>query len=180
MGRVVDLIRLWYNLLNAGRLSFMEEQENGQIAGEKMKIRIETPNAGEEDAIILRCASVDDRLLKYIHSFQSEPDVLTGYMEDKIYKLVLKDIFYFESVDNKVFAYTEKQVYEVRKKLYEIENEYTDSDFLRISKAVIVNLSKMTYVKPTLNGRFEAKLKNDEKVVISRQYVPSLKKKLGI
>jgi len=145
-----------------------------------MKITIETVKPGEEEEIILRCASVDDKILKLIQSLKTEKDALTGYLEDKIQKLTLKDIFYFESVDNKVYAYTAKQVYEVHKKLYEIEEEYTDTDLLRISKATIVNVSKITYVRPMLNGRFEAKLKNNEKVIISRQYVPALKEKLDI
>ena len=145
-----------------------------------MKITIETLKPGEEEEIILRCATVDEKILKLIQSLKTEKDALTGYMEDKIQKLALKDIFYFESVDNKVYAYTAKQVYEVHKKLYELEEDYADTDFLRISKAIVVNVSKITYIRPMLNGRFEAKLKNTEKVIISRQYVPALKEKLDI
>jgi DNA-binding LytR/AlgR family response regulator len=145
-----------------------------------MKITIETPKPGEEDEIILRFATVDENILKLIQSLKTEKDALTGYADDKIQKLSLRDIFYFESVDNKVYAYTAKQVYEVHKKLYEIEEEYSNTDFLRISKAVVVNVSKITYIRPMLNGRFEAKLKNDEKVIISRQYVPALKEKLDL
>lgn len=145
-----------------------------------MKITIETPKPGEEDEIIFRLSSMDDKVLRAIQSLKTEKDSLTGYVEDRIQKLMIQDIFYFEAVDNKVYAYTAKQVYEVHKKLYEIEDEYIDTDFLRISKAVVVNVSKITYIRPMLNGRFEAKLKNDEKVIISRQYVPALKEKLDI
>jgi len=45
---------------------------------------------------------------------------------------------------------------------------------------MIVNVSKISKIVPTFNGKLEAVLKNGEKVVISRQYVPDLKKKLGI
>ena len=145
-----------------------------------MKITIETPLPGEEDEIIVRCASLDDRLLQLISSFKTEQDKLTGYLEDKIVKLSPKDIFYFESVDNKVFAYTGKGVYEIHKKLYELEAEYENTDFLRISKSSIVNIAKIAYIRPIFNGRFEAKLKNEEKIIISRQYVLELKKKLEI
>lgn len=145
-----------------------------------MKITIETPKPGEEEEIIIRCASLDDRILKFIHSLKTEENRLTGYVEDKIVKLMPNDIFYFESVDNKVFAYTGGEVFEIRKKLYELEAEYANMDFLRISKSVIVNISRIAYIRPIFNGRFEAKLKNDEKIIISRQYVMNLKKKLGI
>ena len=145
-----------------------------------MKITIETLKEGEEDEIIVRCASLDDRLMKFIAALKSSDNPLTGYLDDKIVKLAPRDVFYFESVDNKVFAYAGKNVYEVRKKLYEIEEEYADTDFLRISKSAIVNVAKIAYIRPLLNGRFEAKLKNDEKIIINRQYVIELKKKLGI
>ncbi len=144
-----------------------------------MKITIEVAKPGEEDEIIVRCASLDERLLKVIQSLRAE-DQLTGYIEDKIVKLPLKEIYYFEAVDNKVFAYTAKETFEIRKKLYEIEQDYEHTDFLRISKSAIVNVSKIAYVKPIFNGRFEAKLKNDEKIIVSRQYVSSLKKKIRI
>ena len=145
-----------------------------------MKITIETPKEGEEDEIIVRCASLNDRLMKLIAALRTEESPLTGYMDDKIVKLAAKDVFYFEAVDNKVFAYTGKGVYEVRKKLYEIEKEYADTDFLRISKSAVVNVAKIAYIRPLINGRFEAKLKNEEKIIINRQYVIELKKKLGI
>ena len=146
-----------------------------------MKITIETPRPGEEDEIIVRCTSLDDRLMNLICALKTEQDhKLTGYVDEKIVMLSPKNIYYFESVDNKVFAYTDKGVYEVRKKLYEIESEYSYTDFLRISKSSIVNVAKIAYLKPIFNGRFEAKLKNNETIIISRQYVLDLKKKLGI
>lgn len=144
-----------------------------------MKITIEAPKPGEEDEIIVRCTDLDERVLKLIQALRAE-DKLTGYIDDKIVKLSLKEIYYFEAVDNKVFSYTAKETYEVHKKLYEIEQAFEHTDFLRISKSVIVNVAKIAYVKPIFNGRFEAKLKNDEKVIVSRQYVLDLKKKLGI
>ena len=145
-----------------------------------MKITIETPSPGEEDEIIVRLASLDERMLKLIYSLRSEQEKLTGYLEERIVKLKYKDIYYFEAVENRVFAYTQNGVYEVKKKLYELEETYAHTDFLRISKSCIVNVAKIAYLRPTLNGRFEAHLKNQEKIIISRQYVVELKKKLGI
>ena len=145
-----------------------------------MKITIETPAPGEEDEIIIRCASPDARLLNLISSLKTDSGKMTGYLDDKLVMLNPKDIYYFDTVDNKVFAYTGNGVYEIHKKLYEIEVEYPHSDFLRIAKSTIVNVAKIAYLKPGFNGRFEATLKNKEKLIISRQYVSELKKMLGI
>ncbi len=144
-----------------------------------MKITIETPKPNEEDEIIVRCKKVDENLMRVLYQLKDENRV-TAYMERDIVKLFPKDIYYFECVDNKVFACCEKQVFDVRLKLYEIEQTLSDSDFIRISKSVVVNLNRIMSVAPMFNGRFEARLQNGEKIIISRQYVPSLKKALGI
>ena len=145
-----------------------------------MKIVIETPQDGEEDEIIIRCHELDDEMMELIARLKSAKSLITGYKDSAVRKIVPREIYYFESVDNKVFAYCEKEVYEVKEKLYEIEERYNHSDFQRISKSVIVNVLLIEYISPLLGSRLEAKLKNGEKVIISRQYVPELKKKLGI
>lgn len=145
-----------------------------------MKITILSPEPGQEDEIIIRCAQLDERLMRLIQSLKAEKLKLTAYSDAGITIVDPKDVFYFEAVDNKVFAYCEKQVYEVRKKLYELEDALANTDFLRISKSTIVDLSKVAHLSAAFNGRLEAKLKNEEKIIISRQYVPNLKKKLGL
>ena len=52
--------------------------------------------------------------------------------------------------------------------------------FFRCSKSMILNIGKIRSVSPSVNSRFEAKLVNGETAIISRQYVPTLKKKLGM
>ena len=81
---------------------------------------------------------------------------------------------------NRVCACFKEIVHDVKQKLYELEKIYEHTDFIRISKAMIVNVSKISKIVPMFNGRLEAVLSNGERVVISRQYVPDLKKKLGV
>ncbi len=45
---------------------------------------------------------------------------------------------------------------------------------------MVLNLNKIKHLSPAFGGRFEALLENDEKVIISRQYVPGLKERLGL
>lgn len=103
-----------------------------------------------------------------------------GNKDGKMTLIDPKDIYYFESVDNKTFIYCMKEVYESKLKLYEIDSQFKNSSFFRASKSTILNLSKIKNISPAFNGRFEAVLKNNEKVIISRQFVPELKRKLGL
>lgn len=144
-----------------------------------MKIIIESPKPDEEDTVIVRCASPDQRLISMLLSFKTVNTELTGYMNEKIVRLNYQEIYYFEANENRVFAYYPSDVYEVKYKLYELEELFAPLDFVRCSKSLIVNMEKIEYLSPLFSGKLEAHLKNGEKVVISRQYVRSLKSKLG-
>lgn len=145
-----------------------------------MKIIIEPIADGDEEEIIIRSNSMDSDLLELIYTLKAGRSKLTAYQDDEILRLKPSDIYYFESVDNHVCACCETSVYEVKQKLYELERIYKNTDFIRISKSMIVNVSKIEKIVPMFNGRLEAVLNNKERVVISRQYVPDLKKKLGV
>ena len=145
-----------------------------------MKIVIEEPVEGEEDQIILRCRQMDPELYHLVMNLKARTNPVIGYDGSDIHRIDPAAIYYFEAVDNKVFIYCRQRVYESRQRLYEVEDQFANSDFIRVSKSVILNINTITCVTPAYSGRFEATLDNDEKVIISRQYVPSLKKKLMV
>jgi len=105
--------------------------------------------------------------------------MLVAYIDNETHRVSPSEVFYIEAVDKKTFLYSERNVYESKQKLYELE-ELAMNDFFRISKSVIVNLSKIKSLIPSFSGRVEAVLINKEKVIISRRYVSELKKALGI
>lgn len=145
-----------------------------------MKIVIEESNPGEEDQIIIRCHRLNDNLLKIISELKMSQKKIAGMKDGNISMIEPEQVYYFEGVDNKVFLYCKQNVYETKLKLYEIEEEYKNTNYFRASKSVILNLAKIKSVSPAYSGRFEALLLNGERVVISRQYVPELKRKLGL
>lgn len=147
---------------------------------ETMKITIQDVKPGEEEEIIVRCRNLDEALFRMIRELKIGRGKFTVTDNDKIRQIDAGDIYYFEAVDNKVFLYLEQDVFEVKYKLYEIEAEYENTDFFRASKSVIINLSKVRQFAPDFGGRFEAQMMNGEKLIISRQYVPVLKKRLGM
>lgn len=145
-----------------------------------MKITILDRADGEEDEVIIRCKQMDEHILKLVYALRAGQEKLTATKGTDIVQLLPKEIYYFEAVDNKVFLYLEKDVYETKMKLYELEERFRGTDFLRVSKSVILNLSKVKSLSPAFNGRFEATMKNGEKLIISRQYVSALKEKIGL
>ena len=140
----------------------------------KLKITIIAPSPGEEEEIIFRCHTLTDEMKQLVYRLEHGDMKLTGYDENGIYPLEASDVYYFEATDNKVFAYCERDVYEVREKLYQLEELLVSFSFM------ILNLNKIKHLSPAFGGRFEALLENKEKVIISRQYVPVLKERLGL
>lgn len=145
-----------------------------------MKVTIENIPDGSEPEIIVRCNELDESLLQMIHYVKASSKKIIGLTGLQMHVINPKDVFYFESVDNKVFIYCKEKVFESKLRLYEIETEYVNLGFFRASKSTILNISKIESVSPIFYGRFEALLQNGEKVFISRQYVPILKKELGL
>lgn len=144
-----------------------------------MKIVIEEPQNGEEEQITVKCRQMTAELLRVLAMLKAQ-DAFVAYDGNEIHRIRPSDIYYFESVDNKTFLYYKDAVLESKQKLYELEECLANSDFLRVSKSVILNLSKIKSLSPALSGRLEALLDNGEKVIISRQYVSYLKKRLAI
>ena len=145
-----------------------------------MKITILEKQPGEEDEIIVKCDQLDEKLTRLINQFKTGKGKMNFYKDSKIVLVEPSEVLYFESVDDKVFAYTKDSVYETKAKLYQLEEELPVSAFFRASKAVIVNLDKIVSLAPVFGGRFEAILENGYKVVVSRNYLNELKERLGL
>ena len=148
-----------------------------QTRSDKVKLYIKEGLPIQEPEIHIKCKKIDDRLQVVIDRLQLSTQTVTVKKDSAIHKLALEDIYYFESVDDKVFACCEVDVYETSYKLYEIEEQVSEFSFARISKSVIVNINMIQSIKPQLNGRFEAMLSNNERQIVSRHYVSGLRDK---
>jgi len=145
-----------------------------------IKISIEVIGPEQEEEILIRCHEVDDETHELVSQLKARELIVLGYREDRISRIKISDLYYFEAVDGKVFAYGENSVHEVKQKLYELEELCKGNPYFRASKSTLLNIAKIVSVHPSISGRFQALLENGEKVVISRQYVPVLKQRLGL
>lgn len=145
-----------------------------------MKISIEEINRDLAEEILIRCHEVDDEVNEIIKRLKTDHHMIIGFQNDKVHRIKLSDIYYFEAVDGKVFGYCKDSVYEVKQKLYELEDLTKGKNCFRASKSTILNIVKISSISPSISGRFEAVLDNGERAVISRQYVPVLKNMLGL
>lgn len=143
-----------------------------------MQTKITKIGRDKPELLEIHCHSVSDEVREIIAYVKSRQGQLTGTADERQYEIAVSDICYIESVDNKAFLYTKNKVYETGKRLYELEEMLREKHFLRISKSMLLNLMKVSAIKPALNSRFIAVLHTGEEVVISRKYVSDLKNAL--
>ena len=142
-----------------------------------MRVGIRRILKKEEERVIIECVEVTPEV-KEIYDYVSHKGTeISGTNEEgQMKRFKLDEVYYFEALDEKVFAYTEEDVYELKMRLYEAEKEYENHHFVRCSKSVVMNLMLLDGISPALNGRFLAHMKNGEKLMISRQYAANIKK----
>lgn len=140
-----------------------------------MKIIVDAKKTYKEVEITIKCPEINQSVSQLINQIKTYELSFQGKKADHIYTLQAGQLFYVESIDNQTFLYTEDEVFESDLKLYEFENITATTNFIRISKNLIVNTSKINSVRALFNGKFEATLVNDEKVIVNRHYVKAFK-----
>lgn len=144
-----------------------------------MKLIIKKDEKQKEPIITIHYATQDEKMTKLIEIINNFYLTIVGKLDNEDYILNLDDIYYFEAVDNRVFAYSLDKVYEVSYKILELTSLLKETPFLQTSRTVILNISKITKVSQLVNGRMLAMLDNKEKIIISRAYAQNFKRKLN-
>lgn len=142
-----------------------------------MRVNIKKITDKVAEQVVIECVEVTPEVTDIFHYITRKGKEIAGKSTDgQLKSIELGDVYYFEALDEKVFAYTKDQVLELKMRLYEAEQEYEKHHFVRCSKSVVLNLMQLEGISPALNGRFFAHMKNGEKLIISRQYAGRLKK----
>lgn len=142
-----------------------------------MKVSIRKIPPGKAEQVIIECVRVSPDIEDIRSYVLTKGTGLSGRADgQRLERFRLEDVYYFEALDEKVFACTMDKVYELKARLYEVEQTYAPFHFVRCSKSVVLNLMLLDSISPALNGRFFAHMKNGEKLIISRQYAPVLKR----
>ena len=144
-----------------------------------MKVKVRQVSLYEDEEALISAVELTDDIKSAIDILDNNCRVVPVISDSKTIMLKTDAIYYIESVDKRTYVYTKENCYETRYRLYELE-DILSFYFLRVSKAMIINIRKIRAVKAELNGRMRADLLNGEQITISRAYVKELKGKLGI
>lgn len=148
--------------------------------GGAMKISIDERPGMDDIEVSIACGRTDRRVLELVARLRMYDRKLTGSSDGRTHIVSAEDVLYVESVDKRTFFYTEDGVYETPLRLYEMEERLEGCDFMRVAKGCVLNFRKIASLRPDLNGRIVATLDNGEQVIVSRQYAPDVRRRLGL
>lgn len=144
-------------------------------------IRIEIEPDGREE-IIIRCRKLDEEVLKLQKLIEQSSASSEGEMPLKLgdseFYIPIKEILFFEAYDRHCEAHTKDRIFETDRKLYQL-TEMLPSNFLRVSKSTILNISSISSVKKELTGSCEVSFKGSpKKAYVSRMYAKPFYEKM--
>lgn len=141
-----------------------------------MKIDIDIDKRYEKVQVILRSNEMNDETIEILEKLKTTKNkYILGKSDKKVYIVDVKDIYFFYSENQKVFVETEDFRYEVDERLYEIEENFKNTSFIRVSKFSIVNLKKVKNIDMSFSGNLTINFINGKKESISRRYISKIK-----
>ena len=144
-----------------------------------MKVRIELDPQMDEPEMIIRAPRLTEevtRLQQLILEQKMTP--LTFYKDRSEYFVDVSKILFFETDGEKIYGHTREEAYEVRQKLYELE-EILPVAFCRVSKSTIVNTKQIYSIEKSFSGTSTVNFYQTHKQVhVSRHYYQLLKERL--
>ena len=150
-----------------------ENKDISDGAGKERYMRVmeKLVKSPDEEGVTLEYIRLTKDFEEIKEYVQHKGNTLIGYKQTKEKVSVrIEDILYFETVDGRVFAYTVDCVYEIKGRLYQVEEKVNKRNICRASKTMLVNVEHIISVRTALNGRLYARMENGEEILITRRY----------
>ena len=126
---------------------------------------------------------MDEDVLKLqtlLSSAAGQKEQIVFYKDDTEFFLPLDNILFFETDGGGIRAHTADDEFDVKYKLYELEDRLPRS-FVRVSKSAILNARMVYSITKNLTGASKVEFRNTHKIVYcSRNYYKTLKDSLTV
>ena len=143
-----------------------------------MKCYTYIENVSEEKVLIY--ANERTKLVDEIESLVQTSDVdITGTCNDEIIKIDINDVSCFISENNKVFALINDKKYQIKQRLYQIE-EMNLASFIKINQSCLANKKKIKKFESTIGGSLRVVFKNGYIDYIARRELKNVKERMGL
>lgn len=110
----------------------------------------------------------------------SKVNRIVGLKNEEVSLLEPEDIIAFFTRDKKVFAKTNKGEYVIRFRMYELEERFRSTTFIRISQGELINLDYVKKLDLSYKGTIALEFNNGDISYVARRSLKNFKKVLGI
>jgi len=146
-----------------------------------MKVEVSIDPACKEPKVTIHTDKMTDEIENLMQCIVSaEMNTLSVLSHRGVEFINCEDIVRIYTEQKKVFVQTMVSIYNVRFRLYELEEKLNTQLFLRISNAEIVNRNMIIHMDISKTGTIGVELKGGIKTYASRRYVTKIKKQLGL
>jgi DNA-binding LytR/AlgR family response regulator len=144
-----------------------------------MKINIDIDEKYDETQVTIQTKEWTEELEEIVKVIKKEKQQrLFGIDEDQTVLLEPKEIDFIHAEKRKIFAVVKDRRFEVKMKLYEVEDFLIAHGFMRFSKSVIGNLHRINRFEASFNGNLCVYFQSGNKEYITRKYVVPIKDRL--
>jgi len=112
-----------------------------------------------------------DKVIEYLEEIVSSSCIIYAKKNNRYYKVDAHLVVYIEGFSKEAYIHTIDTQFEIKEKLYELEEKLRKYGFIRISKSIIINCRMIVSFEPLLNMKYRVYLKNNVSVEISRTYL---------
>lgn len=145
-----------------------------------LKITIDIDDNVKETEINIKCNKLTNEVENLIATLRIINQQMLVIKDNENYLIDVNKISYIEALERKTFVYTEDEIYESKLKLYEMEERLCKCGFIRISKSCLVHIKYIKSIRNDIERKLRLTMKNDEQIIVSRQYAEEIKKRLGV
>ena len=117
---------------------------------------------GEDIEIVINTSNYTNEVGKIIETIQQlndEIDIIIGKKGNQISLININEILYFYSSEQSNYCKTENGDFQVKQKLYQLEENLPKKQFIRISNSTIININYVECFDVSTIGNIVVKLK---------------------
>ncbi len=146
-----------------------------------MQVEVKLDAACTEPKVLILTAQLTEEVAALAQRLsEAAPQALVGFREDEAVLLEQAELIRIYAEGGKVFAVTAQGRFQLRMRLYALEERLDRRSFVRISNAEIVNLKKVKSFDLRLSGTICVRLCDGASTYVSRRYVKRIKTVLGL
>lgn len=146
----------------------------------KLKCEIITDASHEEGVFIYAKENDSDaeKIRAFIEGLSERR--LMGYAEGEARVLSPDEVYCFTVEDGRVYALTDCERYQIKDRLYKIEEMLDGGDFIKLNQSCIANIKMIESFDASIGGALRVRLKNGYRDYISRRQIKAVKERLGL